>query len=105
MYAKNTPNWNLYYYQNQKQIKMDTTIQAAKRHAAINRIIGALKGGRHLSMKDGREFEVSEMHTCFCVIRHKIRDGKITGYIMNSRWLTDANAIRYKEYWFEDAQN
>lgn len=83
----------------------DTVIQANKRRVAIRRIIGALQGGRHLSLKDSREFEVAEMHTCFCNIRKKIADGKITGYLMKDRWLTDANGIRYKEYWFEDAQN
>lgn len=84
---------------------MDTKIQAAKRTAAIRRIIGALIGGRHLSMENDAEFEVSEMHTCFCVIRQKIRDGKITGYVMKDRWRTNANGIRYKEYWFEDESN
>ena len=83
----------------------DTVIQAEKRRNAIGRIIGALKGGRHLSLKDSREFEVSQMHTCFCRIQKKIFEGKITGYIMKSRWLTDSNGIRYKEYWFEDEQN
>lgn len=83
----------------------DTVIQAEKRRNAIGRIIGALKGGRHLSLKDSREFEVSQMHTCICLIQKKIFEGKITGYNMKSRWLTDSNGIRYKEYWFEDEQN
>lgn len=81
---------------------MDTIKQANKRTAAIRKIIGALIGGRHLSLYDDAEFEVSEMHTCFCIIRQKIRDGKITGYVMKDCWRTNENGIRYKEYWFED---
>lgn len=81
---------------------MDTIKQANKRTAAICKIIGALIGGRHLSLYDDAEFEVSEMHTCFCNIRQKIRDGKITGYVMKDCWRTNENGIRYKEYWFED---
>lgn len=79
----------------------DTARQAAKRRDAIGRIVEALKGGRRLSLKNGREFEVSQMHTCFCIIQHKVLDGKIPGYKMVSRWVTDENGIRYKEYWFE----
>ena len=79
----------------------DTTRQAAKRKASIGNIIEALKGGRHLSLYNDREFEVSEMHTCFCIIRQKIRDGKISGYAMKDAWRTNENGIRYKEYWFE----
>lgn len=81
---------------------METQKQTTKRTAAIRRIIGALIGGRHLSLFDSSEFEVSEMHTCFCVIRKKIRDGKMPGYVMKDVWRTNANGIRYKEYWIED---
>ena len=81
---------------------MDTPKQANKRQAAIRRIIGALKGGRHLSLFDDREFEVAEMHTCFCYIRKKIRAGLIPGYQMKDVWRTTPDGIRYKEYWFED---
>ena len=81
---------------------MDTLKQANKRQAAIHKIIRALIGGRHLSLYNDSEFEVSEMHTCFCNIRQKIRDGKITGYVMKDVWRTNENGIRYKEYWFED---
>ena len=81
---------------------MDTPKQANKRQAAIRKIIGALIGGRHLSLYDDAEFEVSEMHTCFCNVRQKIRDGKISGYVMKDCWRTNENGIRYKEYWFEN---
>lgn len=81
---------------------MDTIKQANKRTAAIRKIIGALIGGRHLSLYNDAEFGVSEMHTCFCNIRQKIRDGEITGYVMKDCWRTNENGIRYKEYWFED---
>ena len=84
---------------------MDTKIQANKRTAAIRAIVVALICGRHLSMYDDAEFGVSEMHTCFCVIRQKIRDGKISGYVMKDCWRTNSNGIRYKEYWFEYAEN
>lgn len=81
---------------------METQKQTTKRTAAIRRIIGALIGGRHLSLFDSSEFEVSEMHTCFCVIRKKIRDGKIPGYVMKDEWIIAPSGIRFKEYWFED---
>ena len=81
---------------------MDTKVQKNTRDAAIRRIIGALKGGRHLSCYDDREFGVSEMHTVFAKIRRKIADGKITGYVMKSAWQTTLFGIRYKTYWFED---
>lgn len=86
---------------------MDTPKQANKRAAAIRKIIGALMGGRHLSLYDQLEFEVSEMHTCFCNIRKMIWDGKITGYVMVDEWRTTPDGIRYKEYWFEptDGEN
>lgn len=84
---------------------MDTLKQSTKRTAAIKKIIGALMNGRRLSLFNGREFEVSEMHTCFCVIRQKIRDGKINGYTMKDRWITTPSGIRFKEYWFEDETN
>lgn len=84
---------------------MDTKTQENKRNFAIRRIINALKIGRVLSFYDGREFGVSEMHTCFCIIRQKIRDGKITGYVMKDEWRTDYDGVRYKIYWFEDGEN
>ena len=80
---------------------MDTKIQAEKRTAEIQKIISALISGRRLSVYNGNEFAVSEMHTCFCVIRNKIRAQLITGYTMKDVWKTNENGIRYKEYWFE----
>ena len=84
---------------------MNTKTQENKRNYAIRRIIEALKDGRRLDIYDSWEFGVSEMHTCFCIIRQKIRDGKITGYVMKDEWHTNAEGIRYKIYWFEDGQN
>ena len=84
---------------------MNTKTQEYKRNVAIRNIIEALKDGRMLSVYDSREFRVSEMHTCFCIIRQKIRDGKITGYVMKDEWRVTTEGIRYKIYWFEDGQN
>ena len=83
----------------------DTVKQDPRKRNGISRIIGALKGGRHLSLKDGREFEVSQMHTCFCLIQKRVLEGKIKGYVMLSRWVNEPNGVRYKEYWFEDAED
>lgn len=80
---------------------MDTPKQEAKRTAAIRRIIGALQGGRHISLYDSAEFEIAKMHTAICNIRSKIAAGQITGYVMKSRW-EERDGIRYKSYWFED---
>lgn len=79
---------------------MDTIKQTVKRDAAMRKIIAALMDGRSLSVYDSAEFGVSEMHTCFCKIRQKIQDGKISGYEMWSAWNTNENGIRYKVYWF-----
>lgn len=84
---------------------MNTKTQEYKRNVAIRNIIEALKDGRMLSVYDSREFRVSEMHTCFCIIRQKIRDGKITGYVMKDEWRVTTEGIRYKVYWFEDGKN
>ena len=84
---------------------MNTKTQEYKRNSYIRNIIEALKDGRLLSVYNSREFHVSEMHTCFCIIRQKIRDGKITGYVMKDEWRTDYDGVRYKIYWFEDGQN
>ena len=84
---------------------MNTKTQEYKRNVAIRNIIEALKDGRMLSVYDSREFRVSEMHTCFCIIRQKIRDGKIIGYVMKDEWRVTPEGIRYKVYWFEDGQN
>lgn len=84
---------------------MNTKTQEYKRNSYIRNIIEALKDGRLLSVYNSREFHVSEMHTCFCIIRQKIRDGKITGYVMKDEWRVTPDGIRYKVYWFEDGQN
>ena len=80
---------------------MDTKKQREKRNSAIRKIIGALVSGRSLSMYDSREFEVAEMHTCFCYIRKAVESGKIPGYVMKDEWRTNEDSIRYKVYWFE----
>ena len=84
---------------------MDTVKQSIKRVAAIRKIIGALMGGRAISLYDSAEFEVSEMHTCICNIRRMIDDGKIVGYAMKDEWRTNENGIRYKVYWFENVED
>ncbi len=76
----------------------DTIKQARKRRNQVRKVIAALKSGRHLSLKNGEEFELSEMHTTFCNIRRKIAKGEIQGYVMKDRWVTDGNSVRYKEY-------
>lgn len=80
---------------------MDTKKQREKRNSAIRRIIAALVAGRSLSLYDQSEFEVAEMHTCFCYIRKAVEAGKIPGYVMKDEWRTNENSIRYKVYWFE----
>lgn len=78
-----------------------TERQLKKAQEGQRKIEAALRGGRRLSLYDQPEFQVSEMHTCFCYVRKKIAKGQIQGYNLCSAWRTNANGIRYKEYWFE----
>lgn len=83
-------------------LKKNTRVfEPATQDSKRQNIIAALKNGEHLSIYDGRRFECGEMHTEFCKINKKIRDGKITGFAMCSTWRTNENGVRYKEYWFE----
>ena len=75
--------------------------KSADNEAAIRNVISALKGGRILSLFNGREFKTSQMHTVFCKIRKKIAKGTLPGVQMCSRWATTKSGVRYKEYWFE----
>lgn len=80
---------------------MDTKKQAEKRQTQISKIIAAMKAGRHISLFDSAEFQVSEMHTCICYIRKYVTKGMIPGVKMCDKWCTNENDVRYKEYWFE----
>lgn len=77
--------------------------QIAARYVANEAIFQAMRDGRHITLKDSREFGVSEMHTQICTIRKKLAKGTHP-YIMQSAWVED-NGVRFKEYWLEEKEN
>ena len=83
---------------------MYTERQIRKAQNGMRKVEAALRAGRTLSVYNSVEFEQSEMHTAFCKIRKKIAKGQIQGFSLCSRWATNAEGIRYKQYWFEVAE-
>lgn len=78
-----------------------TSKQIADRYNANLAIFAALKAGRHISLKDSREFAVSEMHTQMHCIRKRIENNRLP-YILKSRWIdVSLSGKRCKEYWLE----
>ena len=75
--------------------------QIAARYNARKAIFNAMVEGRHISLADSKEFQVSQMHTQVCFIRKAIAD-KSLPYEMQSRWINlGPNKRRVKEYWLE----
>ena len=75
--------------------------QIADRYIAKKAIFDALMKGRRITLKDSREFKVSEMHTQMHCIRRDIEDHHLP-WVLCSRWV-DVNLAgkRCKEYWLE----
>lgn len=78
----------------------DTHDQIADRYIAKQAIFDALVAGRRITFLDGREFQVSQMHTQIAFIRDDIRK-KALPWTLCDRWIEFAPGKRCKEYWLE----
>lgn len=79
-----------------------TQRQVADRYNAKKAIFEAMTQGRHISLLDSREFEISQMHTTICDIRRDIEDKNLP-FSMKDRWITfGVHNKRCKEYWLEE---
>ena len=74
--------------------------QIVDRYNAKKAIFTAMTNGRHISLLDSMEFQVSQMHTTICNIRKDI-DQKNLPYVLMDRWITTRNDKKIKEYWLE----
>ena len=68
------------------------------KYNASKAILNALKGGRHLSQMDCREFQIEDMRTPISHLRPRYQDT----HILKSVWIkTPVRGARIKEYWLE----
>ena len=51
------------------------------------KVLNAMISGRHISLVDSEEFELSQMHTAICKIRKSILHNSLP-YVMRDRWIT-----------------
>ena len=66
------------------------------------KVLNAMITGRHISLVNSEEFELSQMHTAICKIRKKILHNSLP-YVMRDRWITIGKSeVRCKEYWLEE---
>ena len=69
------------------------------------KVLNAMIAGRHISLVDSEEFELSQMHTAICKIRKRILHNSLP-YVMRDRWITiDENKVQCKEYWLEEKES
>lgn len=76
----------------------ETPDQIAARYNARKAIFTAMTEGRRITIRDSREFRVSQMHTQICVIRQRIEE-KGLPWVMCSQWVDLSPGKRCKEYW------
>lgn len=75
--------------------------QIKDRYIAKKAIFNAMKDGRHISLLDSREFEVSQMHTQITFIRNEIREKNLP-YVLRDEWIPfGTHGKRCKSYWLE----
>lgn len=78
----------------------ETAEQIEKRYIAKRAIFDAMTQGRHISLKDSREFRVSEMHTQMHCIARDLETNP--DWVLRSKWVKCGTAgARCKEYWLE----
>lgn len=69
------------------------------------KVLNAMIAGRHISLVDSEEFELSQMHTAICKIRKMILHNSLP-YVMRDRWITiGENKEQCKEYWLEEKES
>lgn len=60
--------------------------------------------GRHISLVNSEEFQLSQMHTAISKIRKRILHNSLP-YVMRDRWITiGENKVQCKEYWLEEKE-
>ena len=69
------------------------------------KVLDAMIAGRHISLVNSEEFELSQMHTAICQIRKRIKHNSLP-YVMRDRWITiGENKVQCKEYWLEEKES
>ena len=68
------------------------------------KVLNAMISGRHISLVNSEEFELSQMHTAICKIRKRILHNSLP-YVMRDRWITIGESeVQCKEYWLEEKE-
>ena len=68
------------------------------------KVLDAMIAGRHISLIDSEEFELSQMHTAICQIRKRILHNSLP-YVMRDRWIYIGDSeVPCKEYWLEEKE-
>ena len=68
------------------------------------KVLNAMISGRHISLVNSEEFELSQMPTTICKIRKRILHNSLP-YVMRDRWITiGENKVQCKEYWLEEKE-
>ena len=68
------------------------------------KVLNAMIAGRHISLVDSEEFELSQMHTAICKIRKRILHNSLP-YVMRDRWIYIGDSkLPCKEYWLEEKE-
>lgn len=75
-----------------------TTDDLAAQAEAKKAVFEAMKAGRKVSLRDGREFHHSQMHTVICKIRQDI-DRKDLPWEMCDEWVRPEGTRPFKQYW------
>ena len=69
------------------------------------KVLNAMIAGRHISLVNSEEFELSQMHTAICKIRKRILHNSLP-FVMRDRWITIGESkVQCKEYWLELKNN
>lgn len=66
-------------------------------------VMAALQAGRRVSLKDSREFRLSQMHTAIAQIRRDIQRQNLP-YILCDEWVRPEGGRPYKQYWIIETQ-
>ena len=75
-----------------------TTDDMAAQAEAKQAVFEAMKAGRKVSLRDGREFHHSQMHTVVCKIRQDIYRKNLP-YEMCDEWVRPEGTRPFKRYW------
>lgn len=68
------------------------------------KVLNAMIAGRHISLINSEEFQLSQMHTAISKIRKRILHNSLP-YVMRDRWITiGKNKVQCKEYWLEEKE-